>query len=69
MDFKNAAKKWQKGFYFLDNFILIGGIKLSPLRGGYLSWVVNVSTDNPKILHRSKREFFQLNYLLNNFYL
>ena len=38
-------------------------VKLSVLRREYLSPAVNVLTNSVKILHSTKREFFELNYL------
>ena len=63
LDFKNAAKNWEKVFCFWDNCIWIGIVKLSLLRTGYFSSAANVLTSSPKILHVNKRDFFQLNFL------
>ena len=38
-------------------------VELSFLRREYLSPAVNVSTNSVKILHSTKRAFFELNYL------
>ena len=38
-------------------------VELSFLRREYLSPAVNVSTNSVKILHITKRAFFELNYL------
>ena len=38
-------------------------VELSFLRREYLSPEVNVSTNSVKILHSTKRAFFELNYL------
>ena len=38
-------------------------VELSFLRREYLSRAVNVSTNSVKILHSTKRAFFELNYL------
>ena len=43
-------------FSFLDINIWICCIKLSLLRREYMSWVVNVPTNNPKILYITKRD-------------
>ena len=61
--FKNAEKNSEKVFCFLDNYIWIGCTKLSILRREYLSSAANVLTNSPKILHITKRNFFQLNCL------
>ena len=52
----------RKSFFFLDNSIWIGSIKLSQLGGEYLSPAVNVLRNSPKILPINKRDFFQLNF-------
>ena len=62
LDFKNAAKNWEKLFSFRDNCIWIGIVKLSLLRTGYFSLTANVLTSSPKILHVNKRHFFTLNW-------
>ena len=59
---KNLEKNWQKCFCFLDDCLWIGSVKFSLLRKEYLSSVVNMLTDSPKILHITKRNFFQLNF-------
>ena len=63
---RNAEKNWEKVFSFWDTSILIGCIKLPPLRREYLSLAVNVLTNSLKILDNSKRYFFQLNYARND---
>ena len=63
VDFKNAAKNWEKVFCFSDNYIWTDIVKLSLLRTGYFSSVANVLTSSPKIWHVNKRDFFQLNWL------
>ena len=60
LHFKNAVKNWEKVFFFWDNFIWIGVIKLSLLRKGYFSLAANVLTSTPKIWHVNKGDFFQL---------
>ena len=57
LDFKNAAKNWEKVFCFWDNCIWIGIVKLSLLRTGYFSSAANVLTTSPKVLHVNKRNF------------
>ena len=52
----------KKGFFFLDNCILIDIIKLSWLRTEYFPSQANVFTSSTKILHVNKRNFFQLNW-------
>ena len=56
-------KNIEKKLFFLDKCIWIGWIKLSLLRRENLSSAVNVLTNSLKILHVTKRDFFQLNYL------
>ena len=63
LDFKKAEKDWGKSFFFTDNCIWIGIVKLSLLRTGYLSLASNVLTISPKIWHVNRRDFFQLNCL------
>ena len=58
--------KTEKKFFFWGHSIWIGWVKLSVLRREYLSSAVNVLTNSLKILHSTKRDFFQLNYLHNN---
>ena len=56
-------KKVQKKF-FLSDIIASELIALScQIRREYLSSVVNVLTNSRKILHITKRGFFQLNFL------
>ena len=66
VDFKKAAKDWQKVFCFRDNCFWIGIVKLSLLRTGYFSSAANVLTSSNKIWHLNKRDFFQLNWLGND---
>ena len=66
VDFKNAAKKWAKVFYFWDNCIWISIIKLFLLRRGYFSSAANVLTSSSKILHVNQRYIFQLNWLFSD---
>ena len=61
MYFKNAVTNSENVFCFLDNCVWIGSLKLSLLRREYLSSAVNMLTNIPKILHMTKRDFFQLN--------
>ena len=63
LDFKNAAKNWEKDFCFWDNCICIAIVKLSQLKTRYTFSAANILTSSPKILHVNKREFFQLNGL------
>ena len=60
---KNAAKNPEKVFFFSDNCIWIGIVKLSLWRTRYFSSEANVLTSSPKILHVNKRDFFLLNFL------
>ena len=63
LDFKNAAKNWEKVFCFWDNCIWIGIVKFSLLKIGYFSLEANVLPNSTKIWHVNKRDFFQLNWL------
>ena len=53
-------------FCFWDNCIWRCCNRLSLLRTEYLSLAVNVLTNSPKILHITKRAFFQLSCLHND---
>ena len=53
---KMLKKNMRNLFSFLDINIWICCIKLSLLRREYMSWVVNVPTNNPKILYITKRD-------------
>ena len=66
IDFKNAAKNWEKFFCFPDNCIWIGVVKLSLLRTGYFSSVGNVLTSSPKIWHVDKKDFFEQNFVVSD---
>ena len=63
MDFKNAAKNFEKKFCFRYNCIWIGIVKLSLWRIRYISSAANVLTSSPKILHVNKKDCFQTNFL------
>ena len=63
LDFKNAAKNWEKVFCFWDNCIWIGIVKLRLLRTAYLSSASNVLTSCTNILYVNMRHFFQINWL------
>ena len=63
LDFKNSAKNSEKSFFFWENCISIGIVKLSLLWTGYFSSAANVLTGCPKIFHVNQRNFFQLNWL------
>ena len=58
-----TTKIEKKPFFFWDNSIWIGSIKLNLLRREYLSSAVNVLTNSLNILHRTNVDFFQLNYI------
>ena len=58
---QKSRKRLRKTFFFTDNCIWIGIVKLSLLRTGYLSSESNVLTSSPKIWHVNKGDFFQLN--------
>ena len=64
LDFKNAKKKkrWEENFRFWDHCISIGCNNMFLLKREYLSSSGNVLTNSLKILHITKRDFFQLNY-------
>ena len=62
-DYRNAEKNWEKVFCFWDNSIWIGCVKLSLLRGEYLSSAVNVLKNSLEILNSSNIDLFQLNYV------
>ena len=49
LDFKNAAKNWEKAFRFWDKWIGIGIVKLSVLRTTYFSSAANVLRSSTKI--------------------
>ena len=57
---QKSRKRLRKTFFFTDNCIWIGIVKLSLLRTGYLSSESNVLTSSPKIWHVNKGDFFQL---------
>ena len=61
--FKNAATDCENIFYFCNNCIRIGSLKLSLLKREYLESAVNVFINIPKSLHITKRYLFQLNCL------
>ena len=63
LNFKNAARNWEKKFFFRDNGIWTGIVKLSLSRTGYFSSPANVLTSSPKTLHVNKRDVFQLSWL------
>ena len=63
LNFENAKKSWEKVFRFSHNCIWRCCNNLSLLRRQYLSWIANVLTNSPNILHITKRDFFQLNCL------
>ena len=56
----------EKFFCFWDNCIWIGCVKLFLLRREYLSSAVNVVRNSLNILHISKRDFFQVKFLLSD---
>ena len=60
VDFKNAAKNWEKVFCFWDNCIWIGIVKLSLLRTRYFLSAANVLTSIPKKQHVNKRDVFKI---------
>ena len=60
---QKSRKRLRKTFFFTDNCIWIGIVKLLLLRTGYLSSASIALTSSPKIWHVKKRDFFQLNGL------
>ena len=58
-----AQKNSEKTFRFWDNFFWIGCVKLSLLRGEYLSSAVNMLTNSHNMLHITKSDFFKLNII------
>ena len=63
VDLKPAAKKSEKEFFYSDNLIRIGIVKLSLFRSGYFSSAANVLTSSTMIWHVNRRALFQLNIL------
>ena len=61
--FGNPEKNREKVFCFWENNIWIGFGELFLLRRKYFSLTVNVLTNSLKILHSTRRDIFQLNYL------
>ena len=60
---KMSKKSWEKVFPFKDNCISIGYLKLSLLRRKYFWSAVNVLKNCPEILHITKRNLFEFNWL------
>ena len=60
LDFRKTEKNREKVFCFWDNCIWNDCLKGSLFRREYLSLAVIVLTNSPKILHITKRDFFQL---------
>ena len=56
-------QKIEKKFFFWDNCIWTGIVKLSLLRTVYISSAANVLATSPKIWHVKKRDVFQLKQL------
>ena len=63
---KNAPKNWEKVCCFLDQCTWVCCVKCSLLRREYLSSALYLLTNSLKILHITKRHFFQFNYLCND---
>ena len=63
LDFKKAEKHQENFFWFWDNSIWIGIVKLSLLITRYLSLAVNMSANNHKIWDITKRDLLQHNCL------
>ena len=66
LDFKNSEKNCEKVYCFWDICIWIGWSKYWLLRTEYLPWAVNVLTNDLKILHITKSDFFKFNCLGSN---
>ena len=67
--FQIFRRKLGKKFFFWDNCIWNGCVKLSLLRREYLSSAVNVLTNSVKIFHITKRDFWNSIYCaVNNKY-
>ena len=66
LEFKNEAKNREKVFYFSDNCIWIGIVKLSVLRTGYFSSIANLLTSSPKTWHVKERNFFEYNFFASD---
>ena len=62
-DCQNAATNWGINFCFWDNCIWIGFFKFYLLSRELLWLAFNVLTNSSKILHITKKDFFQLTYL------
>ena len=60
---KKKKKNCPKSFFLLDNCIGIGCVQLSLLRREYFSSAVSESTNSPKILHITKIDFSEFNFL------
>ena len=56
----------KKRFFFSDNCIWIGIVKLSLLRATYFSSAVNVLTRCPKIWHVYQTDFFEHNFVASD---
>ena len=56
----------KKLFFFWDNCVRIGCVKLSLFRREYFSSAVNVLTNSYKALRLTKTDFFRLNYRQND---
>ena len=66
VDFENGRKYQEKAFYFWDNYVRNGCVKLSVLRREYLPSEYNVLTNSYKSLRLTTTDFFRLNYLPND---
>ena len=63
VDFKNAQKNREKGFYFCDKCLGFFRIESFLLRRQYLSSTVNMLRKSLENLHVIRSDFFQVNYL------
>ena len=62
-NFENTLKNQEKVFSFWDKCLWMGCIKLSLFGREHLSTALIVLTNNLKLLHITKGEFLQLNYV------
>ena len=63
LDLRNGAKKWEKVFRFLDNYIWPGCDKFLLLRRKYLPSPVIVLKNSLKISYITKRDIFKVHFL------
>ena len=66
LDFKNGVKTCEKVFYFLDNCVWIGIVKLPLFWKEQFSSAANVLRSSPNIWPINNRDASQLNWLSSN---